>query len=339
MNLSGDWALPKNPDGRRTLYQEVSDPSRTVCACKMQALEPPGPAVTVGEFAQRWLAGLTVRPQTQDTYRNSVLRRINPILGHRQIAKITPFEIEQTIKQWLSIYAVSTVLVTLSHLSALFGAAIRAEVITRNPVSRARRPAAEPQGFHLFTAAELDRIIRAASERATTRILAALAATGMRKGEAVALDCVDFDRAAGTLHIHKTVTGRHGIGQPKSRRGVRTIRVPTSALSAVALAAGARRSGSLFTQASGRAFTVGAVDWAWRRLLKRLGLAYRGVHQCRHSCASVMLAAGASLADCAQYLGDSEPMLLKAYTHPTGNDPSRVMDLVLNGKREAKRGG
>jgi hypothetical protein len=232
----GRVPVGRHPQGR-TLYREVSDPKQGECVRKMREAGPPDEGTTVAEFAAQWLAGLHVRPQTKDSYANSVTRRINPVLGHLKLTAVTTLQVEHAVRQWSDTYSVGTVLVTVSHLRGLFRAAVRAGVIATSPVGAARKPRASRVTLgNLFSPGELAAVIAAASRRPGGEIIAFLAATGCRKGEAIALDVTDFDRATGTVRIDKTVSHAHGIGPPKSVHSGRAeggsavpVRVPVAA--------------------------------------------------------------------------------------------------------------
>lgn len=323
------------PNGR-TMYREVSARDQRRCVELMRELQAPADSVTVAEFAARWLGTLRVRPQTVDSYANSVTRRINPVLGHLRLAVVTSLQVELAAREWEGQYKTATVLVTLSHLRILFRAAIRAGVIQTSPVAAAAKPRTHRQTLQTYSPDELARIIETALVRPAGGIIACLAATGMRKGEAIALDVPDFDRTAGTVAITKTVTARHGIGPPKSVHSTRTIRIPAAALPAFTAAAGARRAGPLFRSVDGR-FTAGGVDWEHGKILRILGLPKRKLHLLRHSYATNAIAQGVEIGDLARYIGDSPETVVRTYIHPTTADVAGAFENMLRKAASSKR--
>jgi integrase len=68
-------------------------------------------------------------------------------------------------------------------------------------------------------------------------LLTLLATTGVRRGEALALVWPNWDREAGTLRIERTLLYRPGVGYervaPKTKRSVRTLRLPVVAQAAL----------------------------------------------------------------------------------------------------------
>ena len=334
----GRVPVGRKPDGS-TLYVEVSDPREGGCIEKMKAAKPVrSGSVTVAEWSGRWLASIRGKaPLYQEICRRSVEQRINPVLGAFPLSEVTAYHVELAIQQWAGQLAPNTVLMTTRHLGSLMASAVRAEIISRNPVSAARRPRAVRKRIDPFTPAELGKIIRAASQNPRWRCAALLAATGLRVGELVALDATDYDPATGLLSISKGERLHHGIGPPKTYNSIRTIRVPDAAQPVLAAARGGRGRGPLFIRDGKRQSRFSAVK-AWRRVLEACGLAYRTPHVARHSVASQMLAAGASPADVAAYLGDMVETIFKTYIHPTRTDASRVMDGLLMPERARKRG-
>lgn len=325
----GRVPLGRKPNGR-THYREVSHKDQRRCVELMRELQAPADSVTVAEFAVRWLQTLRVRAQTADSYANSVTRRINPVLGHLRLAAVTSLQVELAAREWEAQYKTATVLVTLSHLRILFRAAIRAGVIQTSPVAAAAKPRAHRVTLQTYSPDELARIIETALLRPSGGIIACLAATGMRKGEAIALDVPDFDRVAGTVAITKTVTARHGIGPPKSVHSTRTIRVPAAALPAFTAAAGVRKAGPLFRGVDGGRWSVGAVDWEYEKIVRRLGLARKKPHALRHSLISALIAAGIGIGDVGAYAGITAAMIVRVYLHPSAADPSQTLDRLFS---------
>lgn len=230
----------------------------------------------------------------------------------------------------------------LAHLSIALNAARREGLIATNPVSVSRKPRMTRTKIDPFTTEEVSAIIADTAARPGCRIIATIAATGMRRGEALALDVSDYDGAAGLLSVTKTLdVAGGGHGPPKSDRGERVIRVPECVRDVLRDAAGTRVSGPLFLgERCERRLTASVLLREWRRLLVRLGLPHRGIHQLRHTWGSLAMANGGSLADVARYLGDDPATVVKFYCHATNNDPSELIDrLIGGGKATIERQG
>lgn len=332
------WVARK-PIGRRkgrTVYLERTGATQAEAMRRRDQALPPGPRTTVAQWCTRWLSELNHRPLTMDSYRRSVTAWITPALGDVPLRVLTPHAVESAARLWGKSLSANTVRLVLAHLRAALGAAVRAGAIAVNPVASAQKPRGTRKLIEPFTPAELARIIAEAARSGPDRILALLAATGCRRGEALALDVSDYDSAAGTIAITKTDIGKHGIGPPKSALSRRTIRVPTEARAALDAARGRRTTGPLFRGLRRARMNDSVAGSRFAKLLARLGIPRRNLHQLRHSVATALIAAGCPLPDVAAYLGDRVETVVRTYLHPTGGDPALVMERLLGGDKVVK---
>jgi integrase len=326
----GRVPVGKLPSGK-TRYVEVRADSQAECVRLMRDAAPPGPDVTVGEWADRWLAGLRVRRGSHKAYTMTVNTRIKPAFGSLRLDALTPWHIEAAAADWAdprsaSPLASGTLATALGRVAACLQAAVRAQLIPRNPAAIVRRPRQPRPKFDLFSVAELRAIIDLALTRREWYPFAVSAATGCRIGEAMALRPTDFDGATGDLTISRTL-GRDGThGPPKSARSHRTIRPPE-------LIRG-------ILPAMRAAYKYETQRLRWISFLKRLGLRERNLHQLRHSVASHALAAKVPLPNVARDLGDTVDTIVKTYLHPTaGEDVCGTMERLLGGAEPARSKG
>lgn len=330
----GVW-IAKKPVGRtpagKTLYVQRNGATQAEALARLAGALPPGPTTTVSQWATRWLESAVKRPRTMAIRRNVLTRHVVPTLGAIKVAALTARQVEEAAAKWGKTLESSSVRQAMAVLHTCLEAARRAGLCEKNPVGLAVRPKATRKKIDPFTPDELSRIVAEATARRSCRALALLAATGCRVGEVLALDANEFDPAAGTVSINRTISTdkSHADGPPKSSNGVRTIRVPLAAFGAVRDAHAGRASGPLFPSATGRRGTHNLAHKAWVGLCRRLGLRFRNLHQLRHSVATMMIAAGDPVADVAAYLGDTVETLIRTYLHATGFDPSRTMDRLL----------
>jgi integrase len=275
---------------------------------------------------------LTVRPSTRAGYVESLNNYLLPALGHLRIADVKPSRIE-ALAAALGEKGLhpNTVRKVLDNARVLFAAAVREELIVTNPVSAARRPRGRRAEISPFTPNELRTIIESANELSSGPLIALLAATGCRLGEASALDVADWNPATGTITATKTYSRRFGLGPPKSVYSRRRITVPVIVRPLLIAAAGVRPSGPLFVTRNGNRVEKSIVQVAFTRQLRRLGFARRNVHQLRHSVATALISAGTPIGDVAKYLGDSVATVVKSYLHPSGSNPGVELDRILAG--------
>lgn len=321
----GGW-IGRVPVGRlpsgRTRYKEVRGKTQAEAVAKKKLVLPPSDDITVGEWADRWLAGLRIREGTMDGYKVCVRHRIKPCFGDVQLRRLTTWHIESSIPLWRDPgtgepLAVSTIRNTLAQIAGCLQAAVKAELIQRNPATFVRRPAIPKVKFDLFSPEELRKIIDTAATNPKWYPFALCAAMGLRIGEACAIFPGDYDPDVGTLSIRRTRT-RKGTNPPKSPNSLRTIRVP--AVVQPLLAEGV----------NGAAHAT--MDRRWEACLKKAGLRRRVMHQMRHSVATHSLAAGVPLTNVARDLGDTADTIVRTYLHHTpGSDVCEAMERLLGG--------
>jgi integrase len=325
----GRKVVGKNAKGK-PIRVEVWGATQGEVVKKLAAASPPGPDTTVQDWSARWLAGLTVRNSTQASYENQ-LSHILKAIGGTKAKDVTPSR-------------VAALLVTLGKSGSLspgmvrniravgrgmFEAARRDGLIDVNPFSLTRRPKGGQKEIFPFTPDELRQIIVTGQATGAGKLIALLAAVGCRLGEATGLDVTDWDRAAGTISITKTYSRAFGTGPPKSKNSRRTITVPEIARPILNAAAGNRTSGPLLLSHANSRYAKTSIHKAFERLLRKLKLKNRNVHQLRHSIATALIGAGTPLGDVAKFLGDSVTTIVSTYLHPSGTDPARDLDKLF----------
>lgn len=333
----GCYVARKTVQGRRV---ERWGRTRAEAIRKRDAAVPPDrDTTTVAAWCERWLESLDVRPLTRDSYAHSVEKWIVPVLGALKASALAAHHVEAAARKWAEKLSANTILLVLKHLRICLAAALRAGLVSHNPVAVAKKPKSTKPKIQPYSPEQLAKII--GTVRPAERIVALLAATGLRRGEALALLVTDFDPKAGTVSITKGDIGRHGVGPPKSEPSVRTISVPAQALPAVRAAIGKRTSGPMFIGARGGKVTDSGVWTKFAAVLDRAGLPRRGVHQLRHSVATMLISAGEPLGDVSKFLGDRVETLVRHYLHATGGDPAVAIGRLLGnkgGERVGKEG-
>lgn len=329
--------------GGKTVYVErTADTQRGVIE-KLKKAGPPGDNTTVGDWCDRWLEASDVRAGTRLTYSNHVANQIRPTLGHLKLTALTSHHVEQAMRKWAKpagTLGPNTLRLVVATLGAALGSAVRSGVIPTNPAASAKKPRGRKAEIDPFSPAELAAIVAEGAARPGTRVISTLAATGMRIGEALALDVSDWDRDAGTISITKTVGQKraHGVGPPKSRNGVRTIRAPEILAPVLNAAAGARKSGKLFAVNGKDRPCRNSVGVALDRLLARLGFRRRNLHQLRHSVITALVSANVPLGDVARFAGDTVATIVATYLHPAGTDPTAALDRLYGGGKVGSPG-
>lgn len=325
--LIGRVPAGRLPSGR-TRYVEVRADTHDALVEKMRTAKPPGPDTTVGQWADRWLASLAVRPSTLCDYTTTVTTHIKPTLGGLRIASLTAHDVQTAVNRWK--LGANTANKNLRTLRAMLEAARRAKLVTENVAKDAHGPKSHRTVIRPFPPADLARIVAACLTRDRS-LFALLATAGCRIGEALALDIADFNPAASTVSITKTYCEEFGTRAPKSENGRRTLRVAAQAIPALVAAVAGRKSGPLFTTRTGARRKHPSASTLWGNILKELKLPHRNIHQLRHSVATALTGAHVPVGDIARDLGDSVQTIVTTYLHPTGIDTTAVMEGLLEG--------
>jgi integrase len=288
---------------------------------------------TVTEWLTTHIDNLTgVQPATMNRYRTYVRRDVDPVFGSLPISAVT----ETTIARWIKQLDGSGKTIANKHgfLSGAFNAAVRAGVMATNPCVGRRLPHTRVEETVFLTPAEF-KLLRDHIERDRWKNLATwLVTTGMRFSEATALSAADIDAEAKTCRINKAwkYSGdyRPEIGPPKTKKSIRTISLPPSALEVLDLNA----PGFLFTNGAGN--PVRAQEFfngGWkpgRAAAIAAGLAKEPrVHDLRHTCASWMIQAGVPLPVIQQHLGhESIQTTIGVYGHLDRRSAQAAADAI-----------
>ena len=180
--------------------------------------------ITVGQWTLKWMDE-HVRPKnrqmTQERYERIIQRYIVPGLGHMELAKLIPSNI-QAFEARLSSQGMAHAGVQLVHavLSGSLKYALRMEVIWRNPAHAVTPPPDIAGVRHMLELAK-------AEQHPLFPCLQLIAYTGIRRGEALGRRWQDTDLGAGTILITQTLSRsiRKGLifQPPKTNSGRRTI--------------------------------------------------------------------------------------------------------------------
>jgi integrase len=187
-------------------------------------------------------------------------------------------------------------------LSDACATAVKQGHLEENPCRGMRLPRSLRQDMVCLTPAEF-RAIRARLDPFWRPLVNLLVGTGLRWGEATALQVADVDLADGILHVRRAWKHRRKeVGPPKSRAGERRVAFPPLVAETVEpLISGRRPTDWVFLSKRGVPIPANSFHgWAW-------GPAVRGaleageisrkprVHDLRHTYASWRLADGVSI--------------------------------------------
>lgn len=313
-------------------------------------------SATLREVWDGWLVSArkgTIRNRSGDAYKPSVLRgyetsmrlRVLPELGGTRLTEITRLGVQDLADRMLADgHDPSTIRNTLIPLRALYRRALARAEVAVNPVTGVELPSVRGRRDRVASPAEAAALIDAVCEDDRAVWSTAFYA-GLRLGELLALRDDDVDLELGVIRVERSWDSREGIIEPKSRAGRRAVPV-VAALRPHLAARRLRRpdAADFFFGDRGRPFNRNALVNRANRAWKKAGLAPIGLHECRHTFASILIAAGVNAKALSTYLGHSSIQItLDRYGHlMPGNEDEAValVDAYLEraaGRRAAAR--
>lgn len=308
--------------------------------------------VTVAAHMGTWLDGLRREPSTVASYRKNVRLHVEPTIGAVRLGSLTGsrltrlyVELEQSGRvDGKGGLSPRTVLYIHTIIHSALTSAVRDGLLSVNPADKADPPSAKAAAapeMRFWTADELRAFLDYRRQAQDELVIAwsLLAATGMRRGEAIGLRWADVDFDGSRLSVRRSVTVvKHKgegeeivIGSPKGGRS-RTVDLDPGTLAALrshkvsqgtlSLAL-ARDTAYVLSNLEGgprhperfsRRFVAAVV--ATREAVGEDTLSKIRLHDLRHTHATLLLAAGIPVKVVSERLGHASSMItLGTYAH------------------------
>ncbi|MGO8685135.1 MAG: tyrosine-type recombinase/integrase [Thermoleophilia bacterium] len=293
-------------------------------------------------LVDQWLAAQRareLRPTTIAGYENAINQWILPHIGGVRVAALTPgivVDLMSTLRsektangrQGLSARSVQLAVGVLKSACAW---AVTAELISRNPIAGVRRPRAAAPVMRVWTETEARAFLEATKEDRLGFAWSIYLARGLRRGELCGLKWSAVDLDAGTLRIEETrttVKGEAVPSLPKTAAGRRSIQIDDRLVAllrahrrrqaAEKLAAGGAYEdrGFLLADELGHPYHPDTISGWFDAKVAEVGLPRIRLHDCRHTAASLMLAAGEPVKVVSEILGHASiTITLQTYAH------------------------
>ncbi len=213
--------------GRKVLYGKTRTEVRAKLKSAAERAEAGAPVrdakATVAAWLTQWrattLAASNRKATTKELYKTLSIHHleVDPF-GAIALDKLRPSDIDGLIlalnDKGLSDATVQRIFTVLRV--ALAGA-VRDGLIARNPAAAVRQPSVTRKEARCLSAAEVATLLEAAKDSRYHPLLALIAATGLRRGEAAALRWSDLDLETGGPRDHWTL----GRGRSQLRRAPR----------------------------------------------------------------------------------------------------------------------
>jgi integrase len=266
------------------------------------------------------------REGTARDYRGLAEKYVRPNLGDMKVADVAFADIDRLHRK-ISKRAPYSGNRAVDLLSKMFSLAIRWQMRADNPAKGIERNPEERRRRYLSDDGdELVRLIAAMakhSDQQAANIIRLLLLTGGRRGEAFTMKWADVDFAKGIWSKPASST------KDKKPHEV-PLSVPARQLLADIDAAQKTKSIYVFPSSIGKTGHVVDIKKSWASICKAAGIAGLRVHDLRHSFASELVSAGASLPLIGALLGHSNPATTARYTHFISLRPAATMPFLPN---------
>jgi integrase len=277
----------------------------------------PSVEMTLSELVERWQGVIvpTLKTSTANVYVHSLNSRILPTLGTSPIKSLGRYEIEKFLAAKSKQYAKNTLREIRSSLSRVFSWAADCNWLDKNPVHGVKLPNGTGRKITrtVLTPVQVKAIASQLPEPYATLIIF-LALTGLRIGEAVAIQWADFDGKV--LNVSRRIyEGK--ADTLKTEKSKRPIPIPASLMKRVNKLN--RSSEWVFTSENGTPVNPGnALRRYVQPIARKLGTKLSGFHDFRHTLATDLINSGVSAKAVSQILGHANVgITLNTYTHLT----------------------
>lgn len=286
---------------------------------------------SVAGFCEEWAdlrrAMGKIEPSTHGSYRN-LLKRVLKFIGHLPLATLSSKDVQSAYGEMVLEYGKSAA--ANSHV--IFKMAIRDALKTgrllADPFARVEPPRGKKKRKQTtLTAEQVADFIAAHRDTEMGLMLELLAASGLRIGEATALQWRDFDFARNTIHISRSFGCLPGnkiyLKAPKTEAGIRTISIAPETMARFQSIAG-KGSEFVFSEPNPR-------SWGRRVIyaMGRAGLGQFTTHDLRHAHATFLLKQVPNPKLVSKRLGHSDVRItLGIYAHVMEGDDDELAELA-----------
>lgn len=301
-------------------------------AVRRKELRVPKPT-TLDQAADAWLEGAragVIRTRSGDPYKPSAIRsyeadlriRVRPEFGRRKLADITRTEMQDFIDGLVSEgLNPSTIQGAIRPLQVIYKRAVGRpdSGITLNPTTGLELPKVRSGRDRIAPPDECARLL-AALPRADRALWATAMYGGVRRGELQALRVENIDLGKGIIDVHRGWDPIVGEIVTKNREH-RTV--PISAIlrdyldqHLLDLQWREQPDGLLFGVQARKQFAPSSNEQRAKRAWKAAKLNRIALHECRHTYASMMIAAGVNAKALSTYMGHANiSITLDKYGH------------------------
>jgi integrase len=291
---------------------------------------------TVRDYLDVWLASAAgrVRERTKYEYERLLERYVRPELGDMRLIDVTPLHVQMMYSRMLEReLSARTVRYTHSVVSSAFKQAVKWRMVPANPASAVDLPRVRREEMRALSPDEAQRFLVVADRTKCEPLFNVLLVGGLRPGEACGLKWTDVDFKSGTITVQRALSrikGQWQLQEPKTSKSRRTVPMPLTVMNLLRdhrtrqaenrLASGLPYANHdlVFATRNGLPLDSQNVNFQYfKPLLKKAGLPLTiRLYDLRHTCATLLLAAGEHPKVVSERLGHASVILtLDTYSH------------------------
>ena len=297
--------------------------------------------LTLEAYLRDWLAEArhNVSPRTHERYQSICEVHLIPALGTIQLSKLRPIHIQRYYSQALAEGRIDgrggLSPQTVNHFDRLLHVALKRarqlRLIVTNPVDDVKRPKVERPEPETLDDADLAKLLKKAEGTRLHVPIFLAVATGLRRGELLALRWRDVDLDGQRLSVNQSVEQtKDGLRfkPPKTKQSRRTIALSPSVVEVLQehklqqlhermqLGLGRDTEGLVFTKIEGETINPRNFSKEFSRLVKRAGIRPVTFHGLRHTHITNLLREGVHPKIASERAGHSSvATTLDVYSH------------------------
>jgi len=309
---------------------------------------------TVCDFVERWLRDwgtANLSALTLEGYSQMLRKHLCARVGSVPIQRLRASDLQAAYAAMARDGLADRTRLHLHRIvHVMFKHAVQWGILPRNIADMLDAPRVRAHEIEVLKPGQVQAVLEALRGQPLRLIAAVALATGLRRGELLALRWQDLDLDGGTLRVEQALeqTQRGGLvfKAPKTRHGRRTVTLPVSTVALLrdhwkaqqeqrlALGLGKAPDDALvFPDWDGSPRAPRTLTQQWQKQMKTVGLKAT-FHSLRHTHASTLIAAGLDVLTVSRRLGHGSPAItLTVYGHLFKPDDraAAIMEKALKG--------
>jgi len=316
-------------------------------------LPPHDSTITLGAWLTEWRGDILdarqskrgpLKTTTKETYRTLCKTHIETdAVSKIPLDKLKPSDIDRLLVHLVNKGMADSSRRQVYHILRIaLEAARRDKLLAFNPAADVDRPVVEQHEAAYLSPADVVLLLNAARGLRYYEVLALVAVTGLRRGEALALKWTDIDLISGVATVRGTlarVKGKLVVTSPKTKKSTRKVVLVPEVVNMLARLADVQETekkkarnewastGFVFTTETGKAVDPRNVFRTMQAAAKKAKLTDIGIHTLRHSVATGMMDSGENVKVVSGLLGHSSAEItIDTYTHETPEAQRRAVE-------------